>query len=331
MANVEVNVLKAGHGDCLFISIKGENTYNILIDGGTSFCYERKERNRMVPGALKLLIEELKENNEHIDLLILTHIDDDHIGGLKEWFENDFPTTDFVRELWFNDGNAIEIYDKANLNNSVRKAITLIDMMDEKGFAYKTGLLKGVRKDIPSGFIKILAPDRTDYAPIEQVISDALLNSSNTNYKKSIKDLLNEKFDSKEISTANKASLAFWMQVEGENYLLLGDADVDTICAGLRSEGFSFEHPMICKMVKLSHHGSKNNFSMEFLKLIRTRKFVVSTDGKYFGHPDKEVIARIVASTEADIFFNYKERAEEIFTPQDYTDYPKLKERIKEC
>lgn len=57
---------------------------------------------------MKLLIDDLKRKEQHIDLLIVTHIDDDHIGGIKEWFEYDYPDDDFVREIWMNDDVVLE-------------------------------------------------------------------------------------------------------------------------------------------------------------------------------------------------------------------------------
>ncbi len=43
-------------------------------------------------GDLKSKLESLKRKHEHIDLLIITHIDDDHIHLVfLEWFSHDFP------------------------------------------------------------------------------------------------------------------------------------------------------------------------------------------------------------------------------------------------
>jgi len=40
-------------------------------------------------GELKDAIDAIREKDEKIDLLVLTHVDDDHIGGVLKWFEKE--------------------------------------------------------------------------------------------------------------------------------------------------------------------------------------------------------------------------------------------------
>lgn len=56
--------------------------------------------------------------------------------------------------------------------------------------------------------------------------------------------------------------------------------------------------------------------------------FLVSTNGDFFGHPDKEVIAQIICNTDSIIGFNYGERMDSLFTKKDFMDFPNLKERV---
>lgn len=93
---INISLLQASYGDSIFIS---KNGYNILIDGGIAQTYQDFHNRRNPDKPLKLLIDDLKRKEQHIDLLIVTHIDDDHIGGIKEWFEYDYPDDDFVREI----------------------------------------------------------------------------------------------------------------------------------------------------------------------------------------------------------------------------------------
>ena len=65
------------------------NPHNIIVDGGeinsAKYCYTDR---------LKWKLEEIFNNGESIDLWVITHIDNDHIGGLynfindKEFFES---------------------------------------------------------------------------------------------------------------------------------------------------------------------------------------------------------------------------------------------------
>ena len=59
-----------GKGDC--IRLNYGNTHNIFIDTGTR---------RFAP-KLKTLCYEINTDGQALDILILTHVDEDHIGGL---------------------------------------------------------------------------------------------------------------------------------------------------------------------------------------------------------------------------------------------------------
>lgn len=91
---------------------------NILIDGGTPNTYEYKDRvkGKMKDGDLKLIIQNLKQNNEKIDLLILTHVDEDHLGGILRWFEEDSDAPSLIGKIWFNSGRIISEYFKEEEN-----------------------------------------------------------------------------------------------------------------------------------------------------------------------------------------------------------------------
>ena len=66
-----LNTFKSGVGDCVFMRlIKDDATFSIMIDCG-----------KYTP-EINLFIKE--KLHKHIDLLIVTHIDDDHINGVCE-------------------------------------------------------------------------------------------------------------------------------------------------------------------------------------------------------------------------------------------------------
>jgi beta-lactamase superfamily II metal-dependent hydrolase len=113
---MKVTFLKAYNGDSIWISSdKDGKTVNILIDGGTSTTYSFKDKKdgKEKAGDLKLLIESIKAKNEFLDLVVLTHIDDDHIDGFLKWFSRDKEAVSYIKELWFNSGRTIKKY----LNN----------------------------------------------------------------------------------------------------------------------------------------------------------------------------------------------------------------------
>lgn len=79
MGYARFRAFDVGAGDCIFLLLSdGENQFSIMVD-----CGEYR-----VP--VKQFIK--NDLNNHIDLLIITHIDNDHIDGIREMLsENDTP------------------------------------------------------------------------------------------------------------------------------------------------------------------------------------------------------------------------------------------------
>jgi len=68
-----IEMLPAAHGDCLWIEYgTGQKVHRILIDGGPAHTYP----------ALRERILHLPADQRHFDLLVITHIDADHIEGI---------------------------------------------------------------------------------------------------------------------------------------------------------------------------------------------------------------------------------------------------------
>lgn len=329
MAEIQVELLKASYGDCIFININYDGkSFVIMIDGGPSYSYRHKERGRMRPGALQDKLDELKSQGKAIDLMIITHVDEDHIGGIKAWFEHDFPTSDFVREIWINDD--IEIEDVTNLQNTSTKAASFISMLRERGMPFCNKMVTGVAKSYDWGRIIVLAPSVTDHNVIAHDIEKNLKNADNDNYSINIKEILETDNKRVKVTPENDASIAILVQMnDGENDLFLGDSNIDTVINAIKDDD-RIEKPLHCKWVKLSHHGSKNNFDPKLLEYVNADRFIFSTDGSYYGHPDKDVLAHLVDKTDADIYFNYPERGRSMITKQDIVDYPQILNRIKE-
>lgn len=73
-SEIWIEMLPANEGDCILLTIPHEDM-RILIDGGTNEAYTSCLRERLL---------QIKEEGKGIDLLVVTHIDNDHIGGIIE-------------------------------------------------------------------------------------------------------------------------------------------------------------------------------------------------------------------------------------------------------
>ena len=328
--NVTIQVLQAGYGDCIFISVQKEKLlFNILIDGGLASAYYNARERRNPSGVLKILLDKLKADDNHIDLLICTHVDDDHIGGIRKWFEMAFPTKDFVREIWINDD--VLLADRHDLNNTSAHAASIIDKLKELHIRYQNGIVTGFSKKNEFCSINVIAPSIAHHNVIAHDIHESLDNvsSEKENNKKTFMELVQEVWNMQDNTDENEASIAFELECwDGVKLLLLGDANYQDYMEGLKLFHPNKEEKLEYNIVKLSHHGSKNNFHPDFLKRI-SPYYIVSTNGGKFRHPDKEVLAQIICNTDSIILFNYKKRMQELILEQDRLDFPYLDTRIK--
>lgn len=265
--------------------------------------------------------------------MIITHIDDDHIGGLLEWFSHDFPDKSLLREVWFNDNILVPSY--RSTNNSKANAISLKCLLDEHGVSYKNVITQGQAYLYNWGKIIVLAPNVKYHNKIAKALQKTLDqrnmtdNSGSDDYRISIDELMERKWKIN-LSDANKASIAFLLTTrDGENNLLLGDADINTVIHSIKELGYSKDNKLMCEFIKLPHHGSKNNYKDKFLEVVATKNFVVSTDGSIYGLPDKEVIAHLIRKTNSNILFNYDSVLQRLFTVEDLATYPMIKSRCK--
>lgn len=72
---IRIESLPAGYGDSLLVSCPvGRRTWRLLVDTGPDECWPQL-RNRLAQIPLNAL------GRRHIDLVVISHIDHDHIGG----------------------------------------------------------------------------------------------------------------------------------------------------------------------------------------------------------------------------------------------------------
>jgi beta-lactamase superfamily II metal-dependent hydrolase len=345
---MRINILRVFNGDAIHLSYMDsqKKTRNILIDGGPSPAYSKKgNKGKPEFGELFGLIKTLKRAGESIDLLILTHIDDDHIDGLLQWIKHEPKAHVIIKLVWFNSGKLIAEYLKQPENaalklpvsishsfeTSVPQAIDFEEYISTNEIYQRKIILAGNRCEFGELRFQFLSPD-------QQKLSDLLTlykakakkgyfetSGGMGDYSKSIKTHIEEDEFISDTRVANGSSIAFILTQHEENYLFLGDSHPGLIVEQLGLLGYSPDHPLKVSFVKLSHHGSKANTCADLLKLIQTDKYVISTHGLQHGHPDKALIARILSQNpKATIAFNYPELIKFIFLKEDYKDFPEF-------
>lgn len=341
---MKIKFLQAFNGDSIWISyIKGEEHVNILIDGGTSttYSYKDKKDGKIKPGDLKVIIEELKTKNQKLDLVILTHIDDDHIDGFLKWFSNDELAIQSIKEVWFNSGRTIKTYlnnfeseieslkfkEKTSLT-SVKQGVNFENYIKDKGVWDEKTISQGdvINWDIVS--FQILSPSKEKLKKLlkewKNKVVESLDTSRKEDYKKTLKKLIEEDVFEEDNDPYNGSSIAFILTKDSTNYLFLGDSHPSEIITELKKLKYNHDdNKLVVELFKVSHHGSKKNTSTELLNFIDTNKYVISTNGDLHYHPDKSTIGRIVAANpKAKIYFNYPNLIPKLILEEDKTEFP---------
>ena len=344
---MRIRFLKAHNGDSILISVKEKGQIrNILIDGGIGDTYrDRKGRKgKPVDGELKNMISRIRGKDQRIDLLVLTHVDDDHIGGILRWFEEDLEAHQLIDQVWFNSGKTIarhygvptkseeqlQLHRTTNSNTSIGQGIEFEDYLIKHGI-WDCGLIKSGQDIQKFGLtFEILSPNRKRLIALlkkwDRDKPDYRTSGKGDDYHLSLKEHIKNDNFKQDAAAHNGSSIAFIMHYKNKKWLFLADAHPSVILGALNKRGYSKENPLKAEFVKLSHHGSKANNSVEMLELIATRKYIVSSSGKGHQHPNKQMISRLaVVQPKCTIYFNYGERIHQIFSDQDFRDYPGLK------
>lgn len=95
-SEVRIEMLPANEGDCFLITLVEEDIH-ILIDGGTKETYQNCLKERLI---------QLNKDSKEIDLLVVTHIDNDHIGGIIELLRDNGSSSEpeiiKINNIWHN-------------------------------------------------------------------------------------------------------------------------------------------------------------------------------------------------------------------------------------
>ncbi len=314
---MEIKMLKAKNGDCFIISHidrKG-NRHNIVIDGGPARAFQVNET------VLKAA------NAERIDLMILTHTDDDHIGGLLKFFEKMEEEQINIGKVLYNSpavlanrfltdytGEHDLLISQRSRDHSYRQAISLEERLRERNLL-NTDIIACDMEPIRVGDIQIdiLSPDEEQLKNLNQhwereSYSDRDHAGTTNDHCQSIQEL-QEKEEHIATSIANSSSIAFLLTYEGKKALFLGDANPKVITESLKRRGYDKNNKLHVEYTKLAHHGSRYNTSYEMLERLDCDKFLISTEGNRHGHPNKETLAKIIKLKEegrcVNFYFNY--------------------------
>ena len=204
------------------------------------------------------------QNITRLDLLILSHPHDDHIGGLIAVLE-DFPVKKAI-DNGENDSSLIykrfrALMERQNISYSPAYAGQEIDLDP----ALKITVLWPPSGGI-SGGVK-LSRHSAMKNPWESVVVRALSGDMNQN------------------------SLVLRLTYDQISFLLMGDAD--TV---VEKSLVYFGDNLSCQILKVGHHGGTSASRLDFLKKVRPAVSIISVgEGNYYGYPTKRTLSNLQA------------------------------------
>jgi hypothetical protein len=322
---LELQVVQAEFGDCLLVRY-GTSTGNrsILVDGGPSGNYAAH---------LRGVLRDVAQAGLKLDLVVLSHIDNDHVKGLLDFFTElqddaaDPPAAarsglPQVSELWHNTFSVSA--GGADIAPRIREALATAG-----GGATRLRSLAGTLMGVGEGDALGVAALALG-VPINARFDggSVLLDDSPTVRMSGLRiDVLGPSTKSlgrlreewltwlaehgrgvaagrgltaaaaiaADNTIPNLSSIVLLVRARGRSMLLTGDGRGDHIVDGMRERGLlpAEGGTFHVDLLKVPHHGSARNANEEFFATVTADRYVISANGRY-GNPDLPCLISIV-------------------------------------
>jgi hypothetical protein len=321
-----LEALPARHGDCLLLRWGLEpDCHRMLIDGGPASAYDGIARR------IRAL------NAQALDVLVLTHVDADHIEGAV-LAVNDRDLGLSVDQVWYNGAPHLTSELGPVQGEILGALISELSIPWNASFggtavrAPESGNL--LTQELPGGLrVTVLAPDGAALRKLRDAwweacreagiatgsTADALAAlrgkpalSPEQAYLSGppaldVRELARARSGS-DASVPNASSIVLLAEYGETRILLTGDAAPAVLVPAVQrllAERQITSLPLTA--LKMPHHGSAKNITAGLVRCLPARHYLFSTDGGYFHHPDETAVATVLEYGPADLelVFNY--------------------------
>ncbi|MFF9485489.1 ComEC/Rec2 family competence protein [Streptomyces sp. NPDC014676] len=309
---ISVEALPAAHGDCLWVEWDdGPHRRRMLIDGGPG-------RHGTLPAGLAARFARQPENQREFELVVCSHIDDDHIVGLLPLLTA--PPKNFrVREVWFNALEHTGPTDTLGVRSAERLAAFLREGRIPWNTATQGGPVVVPEPEGPPTFplrgltLTLLSPRQEQLTRLRtewrakaaaRAERDTLGSAAApTGFDARVLAELAARPHRADPSPANGSSIAFLARhPDGSSVLFAADAHADVLVHSLHRLWHGNGYPV--SLVKAPHHGSAHNVSAGLVAAVECQDWLFSTNGGrghekraqagHSTHPSPETVARIL-------------------------------------
>ena len=322
----DIEMLPAGHGDSLWIEYgDGSATHRWLIDCGT----------QQTARTLLRRVEAVPQNQQFLELFVMSHIDSDHIGGALPFFKAVQRGLRFG-DVWFNGWRQLSGQLGAKQGEMFSTAIQDFELPWNQRFGGKAVAVDGDALPVctlPGGMkLTLLSPTPSQLKKLapawtREMKRYGLEPGSRVDYSRFLKGTPSTSTDVDQLADSpfsgdgalpNGTSIALLAEFGGAAALLGADAHAPALAASIRTL-VGPAGRLKLDAFKVSHHASQNNLSTELLQLLDCRQYLISTNGDHFCHPDREAVGRIIkyGGDRPTLLFNYRSKYNEVWERPD--------------
>jgi hypothetical protein len=337
-----LEALEARYGDCLILHYETTGKAKakpefMVVDGGPDMVFA----NSLNPRLEGLKQRWYPEGRLPIRLLMVSHIDDDHVNGVLALTNllvekrNDGEALPYdILNLWHNSfDNVIGNESKdlfSQFNSSTRVAdiqgiwapnvpfdddvAAVVASVGQGRELRENAKLLDIRLNQPfEGLVMAQANAKTSFewqkGPTFTVLAPNItrLSKLHAEWEKALKEA-KKKGDPSVISAAysdqsvfNLSSIVVLVELGGKSILLTGDARGDDIIEGIEKAKLFKDGNFSVDILKLPHHGSDRNVSTDFFRTVLATNYVISADGTY-DNPDMTTLEMISEARTDDNF-----------------------------
>lgn len=274
--SIELTTLTDSNSDSFLIKFfgKSKNSY-VLIDGG------------LKPNGKKTLelLNDIFIKNETIDLIILTHVDLDHINGLLTLFASESVNAETIKGVVFNvphDEEEMTVLKEKSTQCGYSEGNKLLELILKKGIKILSavqGEVIAIDNDI---IIEIISPTQSALDIDHKNWRDTNIgHDESEDYQKD--NLLKEKH-AEDSKPQNVSSIACLIHYDGKKMLFSGDSVPSQMLSAV-------ENVTAVDFFKIPHHGSKYNISEALLERFPSEVYLIP--GSRGAYPNFYTIALI--------------------------------------
>jgi beta-lactamase superfamily II metal-dependent hydrolase len=326
---ITFEAIDAGHGDAILIRYKGGLGFEriLLIDAGpdSTGSHNGPSYKPLTKTVLPRLMEikaerDAKSEDEDIkagepeltlDLVVCTHVHDDHIDGIVRlfsgWSNNGGMPAGAEQikapRLWHNSFS--KIVGDVDIDAATAKEAIALSVPDGENLSVfantiGTDINKGADGKLiapgfqPKGFgpakITVLNPGKEELEDLKKEWAKAAKKKAAADGETQALGELDLKEFQEDNSILNLSSITMLIEWEGRRILLTGDQRGDFVLRSLEALGLKeTDKPFHVDILKVPHHGSKANVQKKFIAGVIADTYVFSANGRD-QNPDPEVL-----------------------------------------